>query len=96
MYMGQCPANSPYWVVFKFLNLFSVNSKELLSNGPYASIIGLSIIKLLGTELIVSRTFQCEHNLSFACPGKFDYNYIYTSNKNILYTRRLVVYKNQR
>ena len=39
---------------------FSINSKELLSNGPYASKMGLSIIKLLGTEFIISHTFQCE------------------------------------
>ena len=51
---------------------FSVNSKELLSNGPYASEIRLSIIKLLGTEFIISHTFQCERYISFACPGKFD------------------------
>ena len=31
---------------------FSVNSKKVLLNGPYASSIGLSIIKLLGTEFI--------------------------------------------
>ena len=49
-----------------------VNSKELLSNGPYAPLIGLSIIKLLGTEFIISHIFQCEHYFSFACPGKFD------------------------
>ena len=32
----------------------SLNSKELLSNGPYASYIGLSIIKIFGTEFIIS------------------------------------------
>ena len=42
-------------------------SKEFLSNGPYASYIGLSIIKLLGTELLISHTFQCERYFSFAC-----------------------------
>ena len=38
--MGQCPTKSPFWVVFQVLNFFSsfsVNSKELLSNGPNAS-----------------------------------------------------------
>ena len=33
---------------------------------------GLSIIKLLGTEFIISHTFQCEHYFSFACPEKLD------------------------
>ena len=28
-----------------------------------------SIIKLLGTEFIISHTFQCERYFSFACPG---------------------------
>ena len=45
-----------------------MNSKELLSNGPNASYIGLSIIKLVGTEY----TFQCECYFPFACPGNFD------------------------
>ena len=41
--MGQCPAKSPFWVVFsslifKFFNFPS----EPLSNGPYASKIGPS------------------------------------------------------
>ena len=31
-----------------------VNSNELLSYGPYGSFIGQSIIKLLGTEFIIS------------------------------------------
>ena len=56
---------------FQFFS-FSVNSKELLSNGPYASLIGLSIIKLLGTEFLINHTFQCERYSSFACPGNFD------------------------
>ena len=29
-----------------------------------------SIIKLLGTEFIISHTLQCERYFSFACPGK--------------------------
>ena len=55
---------------FQFFFSFSVNSKVHLSNGPYASYIGLSIINLLGTEFIISCTFQCEFYFSFACPGK--------------------------
>ena len=65
--MGQCPAKSPFWNFF-----IAMNSKELLSNDPYVSYIGLSFIKLLGTELIISHTFQCKRYFSFACPGKFD------------------------
>ena len=55
-------------IVFSSFQIFgfSVNSKEFLSNGPYASKIGLSIIKLLGTEFIISHTFQCERYFSFA------------------------------
>ena len=30
-----------------------------------------SIIKLLGTEFIISQTFQWEHYFTFACPGNF-------------------------
>ena len=33
---------------------------------------GLSIIKLKGTEFIISHTFQFERYFSFACPVKFD------------------------
>ena len=33
---------------------------------------GLSIIKLSGTEFIISHTFQFEGHFSFACPVKFD------------------------
>ena len=60
--MGQCPAESPFCLVFQVFNffLFYLNTHELLSNGPYASSIGLFLTKLLGTEFIISHTFQCE------------------------------------
>ena len=38
-------SKSPFWIVFKVL-IISVNSKEFLANGPYASKIGQSIVKL--------------------------------------------------
>ena len=44
--VGQCLSKSPFWVVFQAFFLIFRESKELLSNGPYASIIGLSIIQL--------------------------------------------------
>ena len=44
-----------------------MNSKELLSNGPYASQI---IIWLLGTEFIISLTFQCERYFTFCLSRK--------------------------
>ena len=43
-YVGQYLAKSPFWVVFQVL--IFMNSKMLLSNGPNASKIGLSIKKL--------------------------------------------------
>ena len=49
-----------------------MNFRELLSNGIYVPLIGLSIIKLLGTAFIISHTFQCERFFSFDCPGKFE------------------------
>ena len=55
-----------FWVVF----LFSLNSKELLSHGPYAFQIELSNINLLSTEFI---RFNVERYFSFACEaGKFE------------------------
>ena len=52
--MGQCPAKSPFWIVFQVFKFFSfsMNSKELLSNGPYMH--PKLIITLLGTEFIIS------------------------------------------
>ena len=35
--MGQCPAKSSFCFTFFFFFKFSVNSEELLSDGPYAS-----------------------------------------------------------
>ena len=32
----------------------------------------LDCTKLLGTEFIISHSFQCKRYFSFACPGKFD------------------------
>ena len=37
IYIWECPAKSPYFLKFSIFFSFSVNFKELLSNGPYAS-----------------------------------------------------------
>ena len=46
-----------------------MNSKEFLANGPYAWAIHH---KVIGTEFIISHTFQFERYFCFACPVKFD------------------------
>ena len=71
IYMEQCPAESLFWLVFQVFK-FSLNTYELMSNGPYASQIGLSLTKLLGAEFKISHTFQCERYFSFACSGYFE------------------------
>ena len=70
--MGHCSSKITLLSKFSSFQIFrfSVNSKELLSNGLYASKIGLSIIVLSGTEFIISHTFQCKRYFSFACPRK--------------------------
>ena len=58
-HMGQCPAKSSFWIVFQVFKFFefSMNWKEPLPNGFYASKIGLSIIKLKAIHFNVSVTF---------------------------------------
>ena len=64
-YMGQCPPNSPSFSSFQIFS-FSVKSKDLLSNGPYASLIGLSITKLLCTE-VYNKPYISMRVLLFFC-----------------------------
>ena len=57
---GQCLAKSPFWKVFSSFQIlgFSINSKEFLSNGSYTHPkLDYPILKLLGTEFIISHIF---------------------------------------
>ena len=61
---------------------FRQNSGIVSSKSPFRAVFQVfkflifhelqraSIIKLLGTEFIISHTLQCERYFSFACPGK--------------------------
>ena len=71
--MRQCPAKSSFWEVFKFSNFFDFRELQRASIKWSLCILNRTIIiKLLGTDFIISHTFQCEHYFSFACPGKVE------------------------
>ena len=63
MYMGHCPAKSPFWVVFQVFNFiyFLWTAKSLYKK----------IIMHLLLNYPIGHTFEFEPFFSFACPEKY-------------------------
>ena len=71
--MGQCLAKSPFCVVFQVLKLFDFRELQRASIKWSLRILNWTIHhSLVGTEFIISHTFQSKRYFSFACPGKFE------------------------
>ena len=67
--MGLCPQNHPS----RSFHFCELQIKELLSYGSYASLNGLSIINLLGTEfIIIAIHFNASVIVLFCLSGTFD------------------------